>query len=863
MKLFSPFLLACFTGSFHFLCAEPYDPSRFEKEVLVGAANDAIQMEVFPNGDILFVEFWGTVKYWDAETRETSTLGKIPTKAKGEIGMLGMAADRDFLNTGHFYVLFTPEKKADTMRVSRFTVKEGKLDLGTEAQLLDWPYDTEHIYHMGGAMWMDGKGDLYIGNGDNCHWNPGLPVDFREGRVSWDAFRSAANSRDLRGKILRIHPEPDGTYTNPKDNLFPDGKDGRQEIYCMGIRNPFRISVDDPTGTLYIADVGPNVMPKLGVEPVGYEELNATTTAGNFGWPAFIGPNETLPLFDFDNNKEIERQDPAKPTNRSPNNNGIKNLPPAKPAMIWFNNLPSKLFPAVGSGGRSIMAGPVYRYEASCDTPIKFPKELDGHLFLYEWMRNWIATVSPESGKPDVAKFLPDWNFRRPIDMKFGYDGALYMVEYGDQWWHNQDSRIVRIVYRRGNRPPVADIAASQTAGRQPLTIQLSAGGSTDPDGDELGFSWKVDGKTVGEDANLPYVFKEAGTYEVTLDATDSNGLTNSTATTIHVGNARPDVQFASPAHGSFFDWKEEIPYKVKVADVDSPDVKKDLVSVQGQFLGRRFDGKGNPFVEPGLQLMRESTCFSCHLSTNASGGPTYGKVSEKYADVPHALETLAGKVINGGTGVWGKLPMPAHPQHTQDQARQMVAWILSLGKEDAPKAGLKGKWVAPEQPKGGARANEGVLILTAGYTDAGADGAPPLRGESTIVLHSRKKKAALYDANHGMDYVEQVEGERGILGLFEKGDHITWKELNLKGIKSLLVRAGGLGEATGSFELRQGTPEGKLLARVKVPATGEGEYKEIEVKLRGKPGLTDVCVVAKPKGKSGVLGLNWIEFKE
>ena len=87
----------------------------------------------------------------------------------------------------------------------------------SELELLSWPYDTEHVFHMGGAMWMDGKGDLYIGNGDNCHYDPGLPQDMRPDRKNWDAFRSAANSRDLRGKVLRIHPKPEGGYSIPED----------------------------------------------------------------------------------------------------------------------------------------------------------------------------------------------------------------------------------------------------------------------------------------------------------------------------------------------------------------------------------------------------------------------------------------------------------------------------------------------------------------------------------------------------------------------------------------------------------------------------------------------------------------------
>ena len=116
-----------------------------------------------------------------------------------------------------------------------------------------------------------------------------------------------------------------------------------------------------------------------------------------------------------------------------------------------------------------------------------------------------------------------------------------------------------------------------------------------------------------------------------------------------------------------------------------------------------------------------------------------------------------------------------------------------------------------------------------------------------------------MYDVNLGMQYVEQVEGEVAIVGHFENGDAIIFRDLNLTGIKKILVRAGGL-NGPGRFELRAGLAEGRLLATVNVKSTGEGAFAEIPVLLKNANGLTDVCVIAKTKG---VLGLNWIEFQE
>lgn len=846
--------------------AETPDPDRYEKEILVPASRDAIQMEVLPGGDLIFAEFRGAVKRRDAGSGSVSDLGTVPTYAKGEVGLLGMAVARDFEQSGHLYVLFCPSAKQDTMRVSRFTVKDGVMSAGSERELLSWPYDTEHVFHMGGAMWMDARGDLYIGNGDNCHWNPGLPQDTRPDRKNWDAFRSAANSRDLRGKVLRIHPKPEGGYTIPEGNLFADGKDGRPEVFAMGVRNPFRLTVDDQTGTLYFGDVGPNVLPELGVTPVGYEEINATRTGGNFGWPLFVGPNEALPLYDFEAGKEIKRYDPQSPENLSPRNTGLKKLPPAQPALIWYSNLPSKEFPTLGSGGRSLMAGPVYHFDAANPSTVKLPEALDGRLFIYEWMRNWIQTVKPGTPGPEIEPFLPSWNLRRPIDLKFGPDGALYMIEYGDQWWENTDSRIVRVVYRRGNRAPEAKLSASETAGKDPLAIVFDASASSDPDGDALKFTWSIAGKEQPDgEAGFAYTFDRAGSYEVTVTALDGSGAESVAREMIHVGNGRPAVRFESPAHGSFFDWETAIPYKISVAETDGDEVDNTLATVQGEFRNRRFatDGAGE-VLDPGLARMRASTCFACHLADTPSAGPPYREVALKYKDDRVAAERLAQKVLSGGAGVWGEIPMPPHPQHNIEEVRPMIGWILSLKDDPSgpPISGAEGIYAAPKKPADGVRANEGVLILTAAYTDDGKAGAAPrLRGESRIVLHSRRKKAALYDENHGMAYVEQVEGEQGIVGHFKDGNHILWRDLNLDGIRRINARAGSFGDKTGRFELREGSPAGAILATIDVKPTGEGEFPEISAPLSRASGLTDICVIARCPDKDTVLGLNWIEF--
>ena len=106
-------------------------------------------------------------------------------------------------------------------------------------------------------------GNLYLTTGDdtNPFESSGYsPLDERTNRnPQYDAQRSAGNTNDLRGKLLRIKPQPDGTYTIPSGNLFAPGTARtRPEIYAMGFRNPFRMSVDKATGIVYLGDYGPD-----------------------------------------------------------------------------------------------------------------------------------------------------------------------------------------------------------------------------------------------------------------------------------------------------------------------------------------------------------------------------------------------------------------------------------------------------------------------------------------------------------------------------------------------------------------------------------------------------------------------------
>lgn len=457
----------------------PQTDGDFRKVILdvspnhTDAVKDPMEMAVAKDGRVFYAQRAGTVKMWSPKTQKTIEVGHLTVedyaKMGLEDGLLGITLDPDFLKNGFVYLMYSPPetkldakgKKTGENRVSRFTLKNETLDLASEKILLSVATQREQCCHAAGSMAFDAKGNLYIATGDNTH--PGAsdgytPIDERPGREPWDAQKSAANANDLRGKILRITPQKNGTIKIPKGNLFAPGTKGtRPEIYAMGCRNPFRISVDQKTGYVYWGEVGPDSNDfKEGRGPAGQDEINQARTAGNFGWPYFVGDNKPYWYFDFASNKTGDKYDAASPVNRSPSNTGITNLPPAQPAFIWYPYSQSTKFPVVNSGGgRTAMAGPVYYFDPKLKSEHKLPAEFDHTLFIFEWSRNWIIAVHLDATDhiAKMERFCPNMTFKRPMDLELGPDGCLYLIEYGTAWGNNLDSQIVRLEYT-GNYSP-------------------------------------------------------------------------------------------------------------------------------------------------------------------------------------------------------------------------------------------------------------------------------------------------------------------------------------------------------------------------------------------------------------------------
>ncbi|GIJ26209.1 hypothetical protein Vqi01_13710 [Micromonospora qiuiae] len=563
--------------------------SSFEKVTLDSNTNNPMELDVAPDGRVFYIERDGRVQIIKPDTGNTATALSLDVFTGNEDGLIGMRLDPDFADNGWIYLYYAPAGGGPRNYLSRFTVTGDRIDKASEKVVLQVDTQRNTCCHAGGTMTFDSAGNLYLATGDNT--NPFssdayTPIDERPGREDYDAQRTSGNTNDLRGKVIRIHPEDDGTYTIPAGNLFPPGTEKtRPEIYAMGFRNPFRIGIDLATDVLYVADYGPDANsanPNRG--PEGLVEWNIVDRPGNFGWPYCHGANRAYNDYQFPSGPSGPKFDCDNLVNDSPNNTGLTNLPPAIPATVDYGYAPNPRFPEIGGGGAP-MGGPVYRYDANLDSDRKWPAYYDGKALFGEWNQSRMYTMQvTRDGKSlvDINRLLDGMTFIRPMDFEFGPDGAMYLIEWGSGFGGNNDnSGVYRIDYIAGDRAPIAVASAEPTSGPAPLTVNFSSAGSRDPDGGALTYAWTFGDGQSSTAANPTHTYAEAGNYNAQLTVTNPKGRTAVANVRVTAGNTAPTVTIEFPPDGGFFDWGDQVRYTIKVTDPEDGEIDCNDVELQ------------------------------------------------------------------------------------------------------------------------------------------------------------------------------------------------------------------------------------------------------------------------------------------
>ncbi|GGD70788.1 hypothetical protein GCM10011514_38620 [Emticicia aquatilis] len=857
------------------------EENRYERTILASNLDEPTELATMPNGKVIFVERKGLVKVWNPTTNKVKVVAQMPVYTKFEYGLMGVGIDPNFAQNNWVYFYYSPNETREATKdnfLSRFEYDNQKdtVVFSSEKVVFRVPVKRDECCHTGGSIDWDAKGNLYLSTGDDT--NPFAsdgyaPIDFRDGRDGWDALRSSGSTNDLRGKVLRITPQNDGTYTIPEGNLFKVGTEKtRPEIYAMGMRNPYRIAVDKRSGYLYWGDVGPDAgkgNDKRG--PEGIVEFNQARKPGFYGWPIFTGPNFAYNHYDFAKKESGEKYDALKPINDSPHNTGLTELPPAQKAWIYYGYGDSKLYPEFGKGGCNPMAGPVYYSEDYDKHPKKLPSYLDGKFFAYEWMRDWIYLISmdKDGNYTGMERFMPNTKFYHPMDMAFSKDGRLFVLDYGMNWFaQNEEATLSVIEYNYGNRKPVVVAKADKKAGAAPLTVAFSSAGTMDYDKDALKYSWNFGkGIPASTQPNPKITFAKPGEYNVVLTVSDGAGNKVNQEVKVKVGNAEPKVNIAVKSNKTFFFDDEKIDYEVSVADkedgtttkgIDAADVVVNINYLEGYDKTMIEQGhKENMNFAAGKRLIDLSDCKACHSIDKKSIGPAYIDVAKKYRRGQTTINQLAEKVIKGGGGVWGEQAMAAHPQVSLSDARDMVDYILSLNDKKKASQPIKAAYETTAH-KG---KKEGAYIIQATYTDKGGKVIGPLTNTESVALRSSKVKANTYDDGKATSKfnVEALGGE--IVVGTEDGAYVGFKNIDLTGVKGLSIGAfSQKGQSVGGkVEVHAGSPTGALLAEAEV---SESNMKPVKVSLNttGQQNLYFVFKNPKAEGKA-LFGISTIDF--
>src|SRR3954468_24677245 len=883
------------TAPVDFSRARP-EENRFTKVVLTEKLDEPVELAVFPDERVLFIERHGYVNLYTPKNGRTRRIATIPVSTKyadssqAEDGLLGLAADPNFARNGYIYMYYSPAGPEPKNVLARYHMQGDTIHLDSKKILLEVGTQRLKCCHTGGSIAFDSKGNLYLSTGDNS--NPFAtgyaPIDERPGYMPWDAQKSSANTNDLRGKIIRIHPEPDGTYTIPEGNLFAPGTPKtRPEIYTMGHRNPYRISVDSHTGFLYWGEVGPDAnVDSVGRGPRGYDEIDQARNAGNYGWPYFVGNNQAYYRTTFiDSVTETSgpQFDPAHPVNTSPNNTGLNELPPARGAYIWYPYAPSPDFPIVGTGGRAAAAGPVFHRDDFRGAARPFPQYYDGKLFIYEFMRHWVmaVTMAPNGDLVSIERFMPGTLFSAPIEMEFSPSGDLYMLEYGTAWFQgNPDARLVRIEYNAGNRKPIVAAAVDKPSGALPMRVNLSSAGTMDLDEDSLRYVWTIrrrDSSVVRRltQPNPSFTFTRPGTYTASLTATDPSGAHSTADVQIVAGNEPPSVGVdLLGSNKTFFFPGVPVRYSVRVTDREDGSLRSGTIPASRVTVGvqnlKQWSPSSESALATGRKLIESNDCLSCHQFNRKNIGPAYVDVARKYHDDSTATRRLVRKIRQGGSGVWGSVTMPAHPALTDEQATAMLGYIMSLAdaKTTRPSLPVRGAYVAPA---GSADAPRGALVLRAEYTDRGANGMPSISREKTLTLRSPNVVVAGGELSDGVSKQSVPELPVEITVVNRSGGSVALKQLDLSGVGAVTFAAVAPAQyqATGGkIEVRLDSPTGSLLGEselIRPTTNAAAPPSPIRVALQSTSGVHDLYLVFRnpdAKGDQFMFGVLTANFE-
>jgi glucose/arabinose dehydrogenase len=380
---------------------------------------------------------------------------------------------------------------------------------------------SDELSHSAGTLMFGSDGYLYASHGDSSSYNGATKTSLRSQMLD-----------SLSGKILRMDPNTGrGVPGNPFYDSANPGSN-RSRVWSFGLRNPFRLTVNQATGQVYLGDVGSS----------SWEEVNSGKGT-NHGWPCYEGGSITNSTVGTGNTISI------------PN-----------PSFKEFSRT-SAFCGALYDRGLGAVTAPLFSYKHALDangrdlggsvTGVAFysgstyPSKYRGALFIADYAQRSIRYLTFDSnGFPTVNAFAQEASSSAgPVQLVIGPDTNLYAVFLD---LVTRKSQLRRYRYTgSSNTPPTVFLKANPVGGSIPLAVSFSTAGTNDADGQSLTYSWDFgDGTGAGETSPNPtHIYQKVGTFEAKVFVRETTApFAESTAdVTIRTGVTPPRVHIDTP----------------------------------------------------------------------------------------------------------------------------------------------------------------------------------------------------------------------------------------------------------------------------------------------------------------------------
>jgi glucose/arabinose dehydrogenase len=541
-------------------------PSGFVLEDVVTNLS-GVAFDFAADGRIFIAEKSGVVKVFQNGRVQSTPFANLSSQVNNitDRGLLGIAVHPQFPQQPYVYVLFTydpPETEggpglngfddggARVARLLRLTADAARnynvAMTGSEVVLLgknstyanigdpaarnsatpscgpvgNYVQDclpADELSHTIGTVRFGTDGSLFVGNGDGASW-----VGVKDYTVR------ALDVDSLAGKILRIDPLTGRGYS---DNPFYNGdpNSNRSKVYNLGMRNPFRFTIDRRTNVPFIGDVGQGT----------WEEVNSGR-GKNFGWPCYEGGNRTS-----------LQQGAYRSLSRCAS---LYAKPDVTASLYAYNH---------GNGGSSVQMGDFY-------TGTRYPAAYRGSLFISDINQGWIRYLSMNADGTVAAVNEFATNQAGITQMSAGPQGDLYLMNM-------YANAVQRLRYTGPEETPlVAKLGADPLQGVAPLAVDFSSADSSGAG--TLRYTWNFGNGETSTEANPSHTFTEPGVYKVTLNVTDDSGDSASASVSVRASNTPPVATILSPASGTRYTVGDPIAFGGRGTDAEQGELPENAL---------------------------------------------------------------------------------------------------------------------------------------------------------------------------------------------------------------------------------------------------------------------------------------------